>query len=628
MRSKLFCLLFLIPFLALAQINRAKRDSLRNALRENFFYEKKEKVGIKNDRGKKITRPIFDDAEFLTKELFLVRKDTLNGVLDKYGKIVIPIKYKTISSYIGAVTKTENFSVTDFKGITSLYNKQGKVVFPSMIYAFNGYFSIDDERDNLVVLKKFKDTINKTYNNFTNKIFQFTDDGVKIVEILGYENIDIYNIDLNFESLQNNYISFRDFARTNKSVIPFTNSDRLIGLFNIDTQKVIPTQYTDMVYDKFANRILLRKGKYYTLSMDINLENEKKVEENIFRMSLDNFYVKEADKVYIKRNGIRSSFSYPKIEPYYDETRFVYHPISSSKLDFYRNVFKYYESLESEKFGIIDFNGKIYTPAIYDAIQIQLYDKYDNSELTNREQFYKDNKIDVVFLGVIENKDGSKKADFINSENKVMVSLDIPKNIFFADSFNLKNFTERGNLFSGASTKEKKGNAGSIFYLFNFKTGKKLLETVNEPISEVFDVGYKTVFYDNKKRENIVKFYNLEMKKIGEMKFKNDWENNNYELIHNWPTFTFSNENKIGLKNFQEQVLIPAIYDEIKVVGNGFNIVKLNGKYGIINDKNSIFVPVEKDGVIFNNYSNNCFKDATTWKSFFCLDRDNNVITK
>ena len=120
-----------------------------------------------------------------------------------------------------------------------------------------------------------------------------------------------------------------------------------------------------------------------------------------------------------------------------------------------------------------------YTPAVYDAIHIELFDKWDDYEIAKREKFFKENKLDVVFLGVIENEDGSKKAEYINSEGKMMISFDIPKNLFFADSFNLKNFTESGNFFTGSSTKEKKGNGVSIFYLFNFKTGKKLLETIN-----------------------------------------------------------------------------------------------------------------------------------------------------
>ena len=100
MSSKLFFICLFIFSVFSAQRNREAEALERQEKRDKYFYEKNEKVGIKNDRGKKITKPIFDDVEFLTKELFLVRKDTLNGVLDKYGKIVIPIKYKTISSYI------------------------------------------------------------------------------------------------------------------------------------------------------------------------------------------------------------------------------------------------------------------------------------------------------------------------------------------------------------------------------------------------------------------------------------------------------------------------------------------------------------------------------------------------
>ena len=156
MSSKLFFICLFIFSVFSAQRNREAEALERQEKRDKYFYEKNEKVGIKNDRGKKITKPIFDDVEFLTKELFLVRKDTLNGVLDKYGKIVIPIKYKTISSYIGAITNTENFSVTDFNGITSLYNKYGKMVFPPMIYGFEGY-DINEHRNNLsiIVLCKF-----------------------------------------------------------------------------------------------------------------------------------------------------------------------------------------------------------------------------------------------------------------------------------------------------------------------------------------------------------------------------------------------------------------------------------------------------------------------------------------
>ncbi|MCS7245616.1 MAG: WG repeat-containing protein [candidate division WOR-3 bacterium] len=57
-------------------------------------YKLNGKWGIVSYDGKEITKPEFDEVVYLADNYFLVRKDTLKGVLDKQGNIVFDIKFK------------------------------------------------------------------------------------------------------------------------------------------------------------------------------------------------------------------------------------------------------------------------------------------------------------------------------------------------------------------------------------------------------------------------------------------------------------------------------------------------------------------------------------------------------
>lgn len=620
MKTIYILILFLLSHVCFSQVIY-EQDSLKEAEREKYIFKANRKYGIRSASGKKLTKPIYDNVSLLYNNLFIVTKDTLKGILNKEGKPVIPLCYKDIDTSIGYETDSDTFSVEDFNNEGFIYNKEGKKIFNSAL-KFLSYGGIEGNKENhLAVL-----FLPNEQNRFRRKLFKVLDDSAWVMEIPGYENIDLTEIFMNFDWLEKNSVSAYNFTRNNKSVISFRKDHSYWGLFNVKTKKVIPAIYQDIKYDVFSKRLYLLKDGFYSLSVDTQLESPEENNDRIVKIHSDNFFcMNDKNDMIIKHNGVESPFSYPKLEEYHDESRFYYNQISYKQHSFYKNLFKYYTEKDQKKYGIINLQGKVLTKADYDEINVLFYDEDADNKLVKNRKFYEDNKIDVISLARSEHSDGSKRMDVMNAEGMVIATLNLPENLhIYLPEIKINNFTENGNLFMDSYSKSNQGSSVEKFYMFNYHTGKLMIETDKAPILEVANVGYRAVFSDADKKVKNVTVFNLKAEQIGSYTLKNDWQNNNAEYDYNWITFPYRENGKEGLKNFDNEIIIKAVYDKIKILGNGFNIAVKGNRYSVLSDTGSFFVKDQPSEIVYD-LSAKCFKDKLTGKSYFCLDKDNKV---
>ena len=81
-----------------------------------------------------------------------------------------------------------------------------------------------------------------------------------------------------------------------------------------------------------------------------------------------------------------------------------------------------------------------------------------------------------------------------------------------------------------------------------------------------------------------------------------------YKLIKGDKIY-FEKNNKVGLTDFEENVIVPAEYDKIDIFHAEFNLVKKDGKYGVISNSNKIIIELIYDKIIYNisNQSFDCY---------------------
>ena len=110
------------------EVTKPQYDEFR--LTENkkiIAVEQNKKWFLISTRGKRVTPDMFDDFEELDNYLILVKNDGKCGVINKDGKVVIPLKYDviTVSTLFGLRT------MQVFKnGLTRLIDYSGKVIYP------------------------------------------------------------------------------------------------------------------------------------------------------------------------------------------------------------------------------------------------------------------------------------------------------------------------------------------------------------------------------------------------------------------------------------------------------------------------------------------------------------------
>ena len=263
---------------------------------------------------------------------------------------------------------------------------------------------------------------------------------------------------------------------------------------------------------------------------------------------------------------------------------------------------------KNKKYGIIDFNGNIIENALYEFNDI-LYG-YDNYYRV----FTSDNKILIK-------RNGKLIKDITNSEEKYILLKDETDKdskyiiyILSDNSFattNIKDDTYVANIFDGNkySAKILDVNKGIINEFDGF-IGKV------KNNSSILDKYLIQIIEDKINLLNIYD-YNVLLEDYSQI---GDEENiAGYEycgLINNDNYITVCKDNKCGIVNSNNEVLLSLNYDEVKMVKQVeplYFAVSKNGKYGIVNFNNEELVEFIYD-------------DVASYNNAFILKKDNQLL--
>ncbi len=110
------------------EVTKAQYDQFRNTENDKMIaVQQNKKWFFINNHGKKLTPDMFDDFAEADGYFIIVKKDGLCGVINRNGKLVIPVKYDEIT--IGTQCGPGTMQV--FKnGLTGLIDYAGKVICP------------------------------------------------------------------------------------------------------------------------------------------------------------------------------------------------------------------------------------------------------------------------------------------------------------------------------------------------------------------------------------------------------------------------------------------------------------------------------------------------------------------
>lgn len=211
-------------------------ESLSNNKYENnlLIYKENEKYGLINLKGKKITKPIYEEIKNLNGKVgeLSVKKDGKYGVINNKGNILIDIKY----DYIEAdeyYSENNGYKISGY--IVGNITKQG------MRYGYINY--------------KFKNLLKIEYN-----------------EIYRLSGIDINDANIYLVARKNGQYGL---VKDKKNIIDFkyqeimyTGINNLLiltkgskkGLYNIEGEKIVNTKYEDIyIEDTYINAV--KNGK-------------------------------------------------------------------------------------------------------------------------------------------------------------------------------------------------------------------------------------------------------------------------------------------------------------------------------------------------------------------------------
>lgn len=208
--------------------------------------------------------------------------------------------------------------------------------------------------------------------------------------------------------------------------------------------------------------------------------------------------------------------------------------------------------MEGEYEGVVDRNGKVIVPAVYDQVSV----------------FY-DDKITRVKIG--------DQYGFVDRKGNLVISPQF-------DSFEY--FSE------GIAFVQEKGDGYTSFFSSNGKWGA-INEEGNQVLPFVYEEGGA---YKNGKA--IVKKDGAYM--IIDKKGNVVETPGNFKIIRNFANgfAHVSKNNKVGLLNEKWQVVVPAIYDTIEMMNiNGTASVALNGKWGLVDTTGKLVAPCKYNNI-------------------------------
>lgn len=520
-------------------------------------YKKNDKFGLDDLNHNEIIPPTYSSIGAISKDKFLVSLDTLVGLIDENGKIIIPIKHSSIK----ILYDSNLLEITNNKGLHAIYDFDGKMLYPFEIEQIINS-KVSKNKIIYYFANKVLDTINYKYEAY--KAYP------KIV--LKVENGKVEKLNLKgtqIDFLFSNYLVFGD--------------TELKGFYNLVNGKYIEPQYSSYIDDYQNNRIFAKKGMYYDTLMD-ELENETTLAHPFFEAVNDYYYFKEKDKIGVMDKNLKvANFNYPilenlvKYDTYSDSYSNEYREIAST-------LFKFNTDVNSKKYGVINFDGTvIFQPNIYDEISFINFDnkyynafKYSNS---NYKKFC--NNLFITYV----NKKESKQINLINSKKETIATFEIKNN----ESWNFCAYNNGILIKSRDSIKQ-----------YNIKTKKIDVRIKASQVDENCDFGYTLISNLDNNKINIKKYTNSGLFILDTIIDSNK----RYSCRLDYENYILKKNNKYGTINSKGNTGIPYIYDLLESKNGQLFIAKKDNLYGVVDAENQIILDRKYQEIKWKDFKN------------------------
>lgn len=388
-----------------------------------LIYEKDNKYGIIDFKGKKITDALYDSIDsLLYKEgCLLVTKNGKLGVINIKGKEVVNAEYDSITAdgYYSENTKYEEagFIVAQKKNEGYRYgyiNNNGKILLETEYNEIHRITEVTDEKDVYIlafrnglagVYKNKKQIIKHLYEeieyNNEKQLFvvqRLSKQGVLNKEgkqILNTEydyilisgdkintkkdnNLIVYDINGNIQDSQKNNTIL---ATKDENYFITINEDEMFGVTNKNGEVIIENNYSYIEY-AFNNYFIVTKDnktgvidneknekiplEYSSIQNISNtkmlqaIKNSSNITTEIYNENLENILTMDNAEITIKENYIKVNDK--KNEKYFSNTG---KELSSKEVYPNNNLLSY---KENEKWGYVDREGNIKVQAIYEKV--------------------------------------------------------------------------------------------------------------------------------------------------------------------------------------------------------------------------------------------------------------------
>lgn len=521
-----------------------------------------QKFGLRNKNTSEILRTEYTYLAFLNTDYLLAENGSFYGVIDPNGKIVLPIEYEEINFY----NVEKPFFIVGKNNKKAIINGNGNLIHPFTINYFNS--SVIYENKVFLVTDE---------ENYKQQLLKIIDGKIEIIP-------DVYN----FQKINSRVAAFHHDKR----------GSRFDGLYNMENDSVLDG-FGKLYYHKSKNEIwaTTQKSKYklYDTVIDSSFIVNPNPLANIERIVNGYIYQKtENGYKLMDLNDKILPFIYPKVEPFDTTVRDDIH--GKEWGNFRKHLFKFYINIDDSKYGIIDNTGKIIVPANkYDIINLaDMYDTYSyyNNIGHEKKQYLQRKKLDRIFY--VSEKTNTSKNILLDINGDEILTIDKG---YYAD---LEQFSFHNHLIATKRDTVK---------IYDLNT-KKVAYTANGyglDFKELYPSGYR--YWKSTEEGNMteVTYLSNKLNVLYQTKVKSD------SLYFKLPTkgdkIFFTKNNLKGLLNFNEEEIVPAEYSEITIPTPDYNIVKQNGKFGVITNNNSRVINIIYDKIEFqiNTQSFNCF---------------------
>jgi len=660
MKQQLFISIFVFCTTTYAQVPRQERMQEREEIHLESDYvveaipmdktaaDEVRGISYENDgkksfvMGDETKKGLYDQINFeRNSNSYIVKNGTLYGIANKKAEITVKIEYDSIGA---DYSKGPGFVVKQ-KGKYGKITSTGKIILPikyDKIIAANQYITlVYNKGDTQLIFNEHQKTLKMKieYVELYQNLALVKSDGkfgvVKNEIIVPFEYDSIFlPVKKTKQIPNNNNKAIKSEKTANPLIRPHQNVSHLtlqkenkLGLINSDGKTIYPVDNDEVndaeTYGYFSVKKANLFGIYFSQSKE-----KKKTEIEFDHIVVDGYGAIMASKN--KKMGI-FNLNGEQITPFEYDNDFIaqYSGIG-------------YRVSKDKKRGIIDNQGIVIVPTIYDDVSPFSYSKRDVFKVKN------DDKYGIV----------NRKGDII-----------IPVNFEYIDE--LKNNYLVITPERKAGIYDSNGNViVPIAYEWIYKTASQ-----NSTIIVLKKDDYSFNFLDEHNNlifpENVIEFgYVLDEHKLKNSKDRNGLlyvktSSGKFGLLNeitgkiDVPTvydqiiqstspnekhsyFSVQNGKKYGLINEKNEVLIPIIYDAIDLTfaistaffhdenenkANDFQIVLAKGnKFGTVNLRNEVIVPFQYSYLQRISYSG-LFK-AKTGKQYQIIDKDGKLISK